>query len=605
MKKRLIAGTLLSTIITGASVTAPFMAQMSYAGESNSAVLINEVNSSPDDWVELINTGSSDVDLSGYEIRDNSDDHRWKFPTGTVIKAGGRYVADAHDNGLIYSGSSYTEGTFETAIGIGSGDSIRLYDNNGVLLDQCSWEKHASYNGDTALASIGRYPEGTGELQVMKETKNAPNELFEDKSDTPSDTPKTDEPETINWPGPDEVKTIDKEAMFLKDSSGLDFHNGQLYAVDNGTGKFWIMDVSKDGNISFASGFENGKRVRFQKDAADPDAAGPDTEGITVDGKGLVYVAAERDNSAKNVNNNTVLMVDPNADGEDLTALKEWNLTSSLPQVKANMGIESVEWVSAEDISSKLTDKNTGSIFDIADYPNAYSGGIFFVALEDNGHVYAYVLNEDGSSVQIADIDSKLGGAMGLDYDKYEKCLWVAADNGFGNKSAKITFNGSENPDINHVLPASGVDVTANNEGFAVADADYTVDGARPVFRFNDGVESGALTEGYLYCDYTADSVSNSEDTDKNNNGNEDNTYVDKESVNTYQDNADNANNANNENNENKTDNVNNAYKADNAVGSPKTGDNNGIILYIILLSAVGGAISVMLVRRLHKAKEN
>lgn len=42
------------------------------------------------------------------------------------------------------------------------------------------------------------------------------------------------------------------------------------------------------------------------------------------------------------VNYNTILMVNPNAEGDDLIALMEWNLTDSLPQVSANMGIESV-----------------------------------------------------------------------------------------------------------------------------------------------------------------------------------------------------------------------------------------------------------------------
>lgn len=36
--------------------------------------------------------------------------------------------------------------------------------------------------------------------------------------------------------------------------------------------------------------------------------------------------------------------------------------------------------------------------------------------------------------------------------------------------------------------------------GFAIADADYTVNGKRPVYRFCDGVKSGALTIGYINC---------------------------------------------------------------------------------------------------------
>ena len=122
----------------------------------------------------------------------------------------------------------------------------------------------------------------------------------------------------------------------------------------------------------------------------------------------------------KGINYNSILVVDPDTEGSDLTAVNEWDLTSSLPQVSANMGIEAVEWVSDTAVTDKLFDQNTGAAFDPADYPDAVADGVFFVALEDNGHVYAYVLNEDGTSVQIADIDSKLGGAMSLDYDTYE-----------------------------------------------------------------------------------------------------------------------------------------------------------------------------------------
>lgn len=648
-------------------------------------LLINEVNSSPDDWVEFINLGTEEMDISGYEIRDNSDDHRWKFPEGTKIQSGALLVVDAKENGKVYDDQTdtYATGTFETAIGIGSGDSIRLYDNDGNLLDECSWTEHASYDGDAARASIGRYPDGTGAFGLVKETKGTQNDwykpeivinevesngdetdwvevynagttavdisgwyLYDDdpvghsaditpveegtilnpgefyvfdgnkdftfglgKADkaviynkdgvviaeyswsthadgvyaripdgtgefvdfgtstkgeannkdnnTSEDTPGSSEDtkESVTWPGNSEVKIYDVEPTFLEDSSGLDFFQGQLYAVDNGTGKFWVLDVDKDGNLSFAEGFENGKRIRFQKDANDPTAAGPDSEGITVDGNGLVYIASERDNSAKGVNFNMILMVDPSVDSEDLVALKQWDLTVSLPQVSANMGIEAVEWVSNEDVVGKLYDQNTNSTFDAANYPNATADGVFFVALEDNGHVYAYVLNEDGTSVQIADIDAKIGGAMALDYDTYENVLWVVADNGYDNLAAKVTLTGNATPEIVHVQAPAGVDITANNEGFAIADASYTVDGQRPVYRFKDGEKSGALSIGSITCDYV-------EGTDNDNS----------ENIN------DNHSGAANGNTSVTTD-------KSGAVESPKTGDNNAVMFWGVILA--------------------
>lgn len=724
---------------------------------AKSALVLNEINSSPDDWVELMNTGTEALDVSGYELRDNSDDHRWRFPEGSTLAAGELLVVDAKSNGLVYDDQtkSFAAGTFEAAIGIGSGDSVRLYDKDGKLLDEYSWTKHASYDGDAAKASYGRYPDGTGAFRLMAETKGQNNTMpyaspivinevesngdatdwveimnvgtqsvdisgwylldndpvghkadvtpvqkgttlepgvlyvfeqnknftfglgkadqaaiydadgnlvteyewaahangvyaripdgtgeFQDfatatkgkknkivnpvvinevQSNDPSGGPDWVElanptaevldisglvlkdnkdkdsytiperttipangflviyqddngtngfafglgrgdsvrlfengeqiaiatwpdeshtsptwglypdvngssyqntveatpgaankfagiPDVIAWPGSDEVRTFDTASTFLEDSSGLDFTNGKLYAVDNGTATFWVMDAAKDGTLTFASGFEQGKRVCFRKDADNEKAKGPDAEGITVDGSGMVYLASERDNSAKGVNYDTILMVNPNESGTRLVSQKEWNLTDSLPQVSANMGIEAVEWVANADVSGKLIDKTTGKPFDAANYPNAVAGGVFFVALEDNGHVYAYILNKNETVVQIADIDAKLGGAMALHYDTYEKKLWVAADDGYGNRMAQITLNGTAEPGIVHVLPASGVNTKANNEGFAIASAEYTVNGQRPVYKFCDGVTSGALTIGSIDCDYKAPS---------------------------------------------------------------------------------------------------
>ena len=732
-----------------------------------SPLVLNEINSSPDDWVELMNTGTETLDISGVELRDNSDDHRWRFPDGSTIAAGELLVVDAKSDGLVYDDQTKTfvEGTFEAAIGIGSGDSIRLYDKDSNLLDEYSWTEHASYDGDSAKASYGRYPDGTGAFCLTKETKGAANVhyaptivinevesngdttdwveimnvgtqavdisgwylldndpvghradvtpvadgttlepgtlyVFDQNKDFTFGLGKTDKaaiydasgnlvteyewathangvyaripdgtgefqdfatatkgnknkavtpvvinevqsndpnggpdwvelanptaeeldisglvlkdnkekdpytipegttipahgylviyqddsgvtgfafglgkgdsvrlfedgeqiaiatwpdgshtnptwglypdvngssyqntleatpgaankfagiPDVIAWPGSNEVHTFDTTPTFLEDSSGLDFADGKLYAVDNGTATFWVMDAGKDGTLTFADGFEQGKRVCFQKDANDENAKGPDAEGITVDGSGMIYLASERDNSSKGVNYDTILMVDPNESGAYLVAQKQWDLTATLPQVSANMGIEAVEWVASGDVAGKLIDQNTGGAFDAANYPNAVAGGVFFVALEDNGHVYAYILNADESVVQIADIDTKLGGAMALDYDTYEKNLWVATDDGYGNRMARITLNGSSDPEIVHVLPATGVNASANNEGFAIADATYTVNGQRPVYHFCDGVTSGALTIGSINCSYSGtEKPDPSEPTDPN-----------------------------------------------------------------------------------------
>ena len=305
--------------------------------------------------------------------------------------------------------------------------------------------------------------------------------------------------ELIDWPGDGTVTAWDTTRTFLADSSGLDFHDGRLYAVDNGTGRLWILDVALDGTLSFVPGFENGKRVRFYSRES---ASGPDAEGVTVDGDGFVYIASERDNSRSSVNWNVILQVDPWVDANELVALREWDITNSLPPVAANAGIEAVEWVSNAHVAGKLFDQNTNAPFNPANYPGAIADGVFFVALEANGHVYAYVLYDDETFVQIADINSRLGGAMALDYDEYENVLWVKADNTQGNRSAVLTFNGTPNVGIVHVNPPSGLAVNGNFEGFAIAEARYTVNGQRPVYHFEDGSTSRSLHIGSIWCDY-------------------------------------------------------------------------------------------------------
>ena len=321
---------------------------------------------------------------------------------------------------------------------------------------------------------------------------------------TPGDVNKfVDIPETIVWPGNGEVTIYDSATVTdYEDFSGLDFYNGQLYVVDNGTATFWALDVAEDGTLSYADGYENGKRVYFKKDAGDSDAAGPDAEGITVDSNGYVYLAVERDNSYKKVNYNVILMVDPSEDSTELVATQEWDLTSVLPDVTANYGLEAVEFVASDEVNGLLYDTNTGDVFDISNYPDTVADGVFFTALEDNGHVYAFVLNSDGSYALIADIDSQMGSAMALEYDEYESVLWVVTDGAVGCTCAQVTFNGTEDVDMVFIKPASGLDSSKNYEGFAIADASYTVDGNRPVYYIEDGVTSGALAVGSIYCDY-------------------------------------------------------------------------------------------------------
>ncbi|MCS3841829.1 lamin tail domain-containing protein [Microbacterium sp. AK031] len=580
------------------------------------SVFINEVDSQPADWVEFYNPGETAFDVSEYEIRDNSDDHRWQFAPGTSIPAGGFLVVEEGTIGIVDG----VETAFRDPIGIGSADRIRLFDTSGALIDDTQpWEGHAAIDGDFAAATLARCIDGEGAFALATPTSGASNACalpavvineIESNGDATDwvevynagtaavdisgwtvmdDKPAGHEAETTplpagtllaaggyfvfdqptnfvfglgggdtvtvrdangttvdehvyadhangvwarcggefvdvpvstkavvndcegggdgggeidlaTWPGSADVRVLDTAPMFLEDGSGLDIQETAdgtfLWAVDNGEGRIWKLKAAADGSVSMVDGWAAGKRVRFQKDAENPGAAGPDTEGITTDADGLVYVASERDNSAKGVNENKILQVDPNGPGPDLVALTEWDLTALLPAVGANLGIEAVEWVPDAALTGKLFDDEAQAAYDPAEYAGK-NAGLFFVAVEDNGGVYAFALSADGSAQLVSTIDPGLAGVMALDYDSVLGVMWAVCDDGCHGASAQITLNGTAEPGIAHFARAAGLP-DINNEGFATAPASLASNGQRPVWWFADGFASEALRTGTL-----------------------------------------------------------------------------------------------------------
>ena len=441
-------------------------------------VVINEVESSPTgggkDYAEIYNRSNKDVDISGWYILDNkaTEEKTTKVKEGTILKAGEFYV--------------FEEGV-DFDFGLGSNDQVNLYDKDGNLVDQYEWTSHAS-------GTYGRYPDGFGEFVDGKASKGRANVLADDP---------TADVERGNWPGSQEVKVIDESPVFdLKDLSGLDNHDGWIYGVNNKEGRFVVFKIEDD-KVVFAPGFdEKGKAVNFLYDADDLTKLGPDSEGITVDGEGRVYLAVERDNNNKNVNYNAILQVaDPFKDEKVLVADRQWDITNLLPDVGANLGIETVEWVSMENLNGLLYDQKNNKALDANDYQDAYADGIFFVGVEANGHVYALVLKDEGKAELIADIDTGLGGVMSLDFDKENNVLWAGADDGYNNIHTIIQFNGTNSPTKIHLDPPSKMDKKLNNEGFVI-DSKVDENGNRPTYWFMDGTNENAFRKSSIKADY-------------------------------------------------------------------------------------------------------
>lgn len=445
-------------------------------------VVINEIESKDpsggNDYAEIYNNTDKAIDISGWYILDNDPKHKkdpaYLVKEGTSVPAKGFFVFEEN---------------VDFNFGLGGDDEVNLYDKDDKLVDKFAWKSHA--NGTYA-----RIPDGRGDFVDGKATKGKSNAIQEQ-------TEKEINVETINWTGIDEVKVLDETSIFdLKDLSGLDSHDGWIYGVNNKEGRFVIFKVVND-QVIFAPGFDNkGKAVKFIKDANNPKAIGPDSEGITVDSKGRVYLAVERDNGEKNINKNMILQVaDPFKDKKEMVADKEWNITNLLPDVDANLGIETIEWVSFDNLNGLLYDQKNNKALDKNDYPNAYANGIFFVGLEANGHVYALVLEEDGKAEVISEIETGLGGVMSMDFDLENNVLWANADNDYNNIHNIIQFNGSKIPKIVHVKAPKDMNIDLNNEGFMI-DPEVSEDGLRPTYWFMDGKNSKAFRKSAIKADY-------------------------------------------------------------------------------------------------------
>ncbi len=127
------------------------------AAAVNTTIKINEVESNggtPGDWVELVNTGTDPVDVSGWVVKDSDDTHSFVIPAATTMAGGGFLALDV-----------------EVAYGLGAADSARLFEADGTtLVDSYSWTAHAG-------TTYGRCPDGTGAFKTTtSSTKGLPND---------------------------------------------------------------------------------------------------------------------------------------------------------------------------------------------------------------------------------------------------------------------------------------------------------------------------------------------------------------------------------------------------------------------------------------------
>lgn len=143
----------------GAPLLRPAVAALPLPDETS--VLINElmadnesVFSDPrgdfDDWVELVNTGETAVDLSGWGLSDDLDEPKWTLAEGTTLEPGGHLVLWLDDE--VDEGDDHAPFTLDA-----ESDEIALFGPESAgspLVDGWSFEAVPEDVG------LGRFPDG-------------------------------------------------------------------------------------------------------------------------------------------------------------------------------------------------------------------------------------------------------------------------------------------------------------------------------------------------------------------------------------------------------------------------------------------------------------
>ncbi|WP_259539021.1 lamin tail domain-containing protein [Herbiconiux daphne] len=476
------------------------------------SIRLNEVTSANDDpthdGYELVNTGDTDVDVADWQQADSSSNPApVEAPNGTVVPAHG-YLVLLSNQGLSSDGDSVklylADGsTIVDSVGWGANDAqpgswSRCGDATGAWAHTAATSWGASNAGACAGEIIPpRDPGNGGEVDCQTEGASGSGPAIAGG---------------IAWPGSQDWVVSDNECQFVtplsgQDVSGLDIDPTDpdvMWAVKN---KSHVYRLVKSGDLwvpDTADGWSAGKDIVF------PSGGGqPDSEGITVGPDGMLYITTERDNAASGVPLESVLRYDPTAAGATLQPTAQWVLTADLADVisttggaDSNLGFEGITWVPDSYLTANaFVDQSTGAAYDPADYPG-HGTGLFFTALEKNGHLYAYALNGDGSFHRVAAVETGLPMIQDTQWDADAQRVWAVADNTSAGSTVLLGLDADGAFAVDRVYNRPTGLPDYNLEGFAVAPSSTCVDGVKEVIRSDDGNNGGhSLWSGTVACD--------------------------------------------------------------------------------------------------------
>lgn len=125
---------------------------------------ILDANNEADDWIELYNNTTTDIDLSNFYLSDDLDDiFKWNFPLGTSITA--------HDYLMIWADKDEVQAGIHSNFKLSkAGEALYLSYEDGTVIDSLS------FGVQSTNLSYARRPNGTGGFVMQTATFHANNE---------------------------------------------------------------------------------------------------------------------------------------------------------------------------------------------------------------------------------------------------------------------------------------------------------------------------------------------------------------------------------------------------------------------------------------------
>jgi hypothetical protein len=131
------------------------------------SLVINEINYNSDgafdceDWVEFYNPHDYQLDIGGWQFKDNDDEHIFEFPENTIIEPFG-FLVLSRDTAVFSSFFPDVEnliGNFDFGFS-SSGELIRLFNDEGVLVDTVHYDNEEPWPTE---------PDGDGPTLELKQ----------------------------------------------------------------------------------------------------------------------------------------------------------------------------------------------------------------------------------------------------------------------------------------------------------------------------------------------------------------------------------------------------------------------------------------------------